>query len=130
VPKPYSCLFPGLKTEHENLTASRKFYTLTTELRFNEINLKPNMTTLNNDLTNLPNIGRTLAEKLKMVGISTPTDLLNTGSENAMIKIKTIDKEACINMLFALEGAIQGIRWHNLEKSKKLELTEFYNRLK
>jgi DNA transformation protein len=88
------------------------------------------MTRQNNDLTNLPNIGRTLAEKLKMVGISTPSDLLNTGSENAMIKIKTIDKEACINMLFALEGAIQGIRWHNLDKSKKLELTEFYNRLK
>ena len=87
------------------------------------------MTTQNNDLTNLPNIGKTLAEKLKMVGISTPRDLINTGSENAMIKIKTIDKEACINMLFALEGAIQGIRWHNLEKSKKLELTEFYNRL-
>ena len=87
------------------------------------------MTAQNNDLTNLPNIGKTLAEKLKMVGISTPRDLINTGSENAMIKIKTIDKEACINMLFALEGAIQGIRWHNLEKSKKLELTEFYNRL-
>jgi DNA transformation protein and related proteins len=76
------------------------------------------MTALNNDLTNLLNIGRTLAEKLKMVGISTPSDLLNTGSENALIKIKSVDKEACINMLFALEGAIQGIRWHNLEKSK------------
>jgi DNA transformation protein len=88
------------------------------------------MKTLDNDLTDLPNIGRTLADKLKMIGISTPRDLINTGSENAMIKIKTIDKEACINMLFALEGAIQGIRWHNLEKSKKLELTEFYNRLK
>jgi len=88
------------------------------------------MTTLDNDLTKLPNIGRTLADKLKMIGISTPSDLINIGSENAMIKIKTIDKEACINMLFALEGAIQGIRWHNLEKSKKLELTEFYNHLK
>ena len=88
------------------------------------------MTTQNNDLTNLPNIGRTLAEKLKIVGISTPSDLNNTGSENAIIKIKTIDKGACINMLFALEGAIQGIRWHNLEESKKRELTEFYNRLK
>jgi DNA transformation protein len=88
------------------------------------------MTALNNDLTNLPNIGRTLAEKFKMVGVSKPSDLLNIGSENAMIKIKSIDKEACINILFALQGAIQGIRWHNHEKSKKLELTEFYNRLK
>jgi DNA transformation protein and related proteins len=33
-------------------------------------------------------------------------------------------------MLFALEGAIQGIRWHNLDKNRKTELTEFYNRLK
>ena len=88
------------------------------------------MTTLNSELTNLPNIGRILAEKLKMVGISTPSDLINTGSENAMIKIKTIDKEACINMLFALEGAIQGIRWHNLDESRKQKLKEFYNRLK
>jgi DNA transformation protein len=88
------------------------------------------MTTQNNDLTNLTNIGRTLADKLKMVGISTPSDLINTGSENAMIKIKTIDKDACINMLFALEGAIQGIRWHSLDKNRKTELTEFFNRLK
>lgn len=88
------------------------------------------MTTLSNDLACLPNIGKTLAEKLKVIGISTPGDLINTGSENAMIKIKTIDKDACINMLFALEGAIQGIRWHSLDKNRKRELAEFYNRLK
>ena len=44
-------------------------------------------------------------------------------------KIKTIDNDACINMLFALEGAIQGIRWHGLDKKRKAELTEFFNRL-
>jgi DNA transformation protein and related proteins len=88
------------------------------------------MSTKSDDLTKLPNIGLTLAEKLKLVGISTPSDLINTGSENAMIKIKTIDKDACINMLYALEGAIQGIRWHNLDKNRKTELTEFFNRLK
>lgn len=88
------------------------------------------MTTKSDDLTNLPNIGLTLAKKLKLVGISTPNDLINTGSENAMIKIKTIDKDACINMLFALEGAIQGLRWHSLDKTRKVELTEFYDRLK
>jgi DNA transformation protein and related proteins len=88
------------------------------------------MTTLNNELTNLPNIGKTLAGKLIKAGISTPNDLIKTGSENAMIRIKTIDIEACLNMLFALEGAIQGIRWHNLEENRKTELKEFYNRLK
>ena len=88
------------------------------------------MTAENSELTNLPNIGSTLAEKLKMVGISTPGDLISTGSEDAMIKIKTIDKDACINMLFALEGAIQGIRWHNLDEYRKQELKEFFNQLK
>ncbi|MDX9726330.1 MAG: TfoX/Sxy family protein [Bacteroidales bacterium] len=88
------------------------------------------MATSKDDLTSLPNIGEALAEKLKLIGISTPDDLINIGSENAMIKIKTIDKDACINMLFALEGAIHGIRWHRLDKNRKTELTEFYNRLK
>ncbi len=82
------------------------------------------------DLASMPNIGKTLAEKLIVAGIPTPGDLKSVGSENAFIRIKTIDREACINMLYALEGAIQGIRWHNLEKDKKQELTEFFNRLK
>jgi DNA transformation protein len=81
------------------------------------------------DLVSLPNIGKTLAEKLKLAGISTPDQLKSTGSENAFIRIKTIDRDACLDMLFALEGAIQGIRWHNLRESKKLELKEFFKRI-
>ena len=30
-------------------------------------------------------------------------------------------------MLYALEGAIQGIRWHDLSKEKKDNLRDFYN---
>ena len=82
------------------------------------------------DLSKLPNIGKTLAEKLIQCGITSPDDLKSIGSENSFIRIKTIDHNACINMLYALEGAIQGIRWHNLDNNRKLELTEFYNRLK
>lgn len=87
------------------------------------------MKTSFDDLSRMPNIGRTLAEKLNTAGISTPEDLINTGSENAMIKIKTIDPGACINMLYALEGAIQGIRWHDLDDGRKLELKMFFNKL-
>jgi DNA transformation protein len=29
-------------------------------------------------------------------------------------------------MLYAIEGAIQGIRWHDLEDSRKRELKEFF----
>lgn len=78
-------------------------------------------------LTNLPNIGKTLADKLNMIGIKNEQDLKQTGSENALIKISTIENSgACINMLYALEGAIQGIRWHGLDSERKNELKEFY----
>ena len=76
-------------------------------------------------LTTLPNIGNTLAEKLIQVGISSPEELKNTGSENALLRIRAIDESACFNMLCALEGAIQGIRWHNLSAERKEELRQF-----
>lgn len=81
-----------------------------------------------NELENLPNIGTTLAKKLEKVGITNETELKSEGSENAIVKISTLENSgACINMLYALEGAIQGIRWHGLDKEKKQELKEFYN---
>lgn len=82
------------------------------------------------DLNSLPNLGGTLMDKLKAVGIETPEGLKNMGSENAFIKLSTIDSDACLNMLYALEGAIQGIRWHGLSESKKSELKAFYNMTK
>jgi DNA transformation protein len=78
------------------------------------------------NLTKLPNLGKTLVQKLIQVGIKTPKDLISTGSENAFIRLKTVDPTACINMLYALEGAIQGIRWHDLDKDKKKELKDFF----
>jgi len=78
-------------------------------------------------LTDLPNIGKTLAEKLIQADITSAQKLKETGSENALIKISVIENSgACINMLYALEGAIQGIRWHGLSTGKKQELREFY----
>lgn len=79
------------------------------------------------DLTHLPNIGKTVAEKLNKIGINTEQELVELGSKNAIIKISTLENSgACINMLYALEGAIQGVRWHGLNKEKKQELREFY----
>lgn len=80
-------------------------------------------------LTSLHNIGENLAEKLKMVGIVSPHILKSIGSENAFIRIKAIDHSACINMLYALEGAIQGVRWHKLEIARINELKSFFKQL-
>lgn len=76
-------------------------------------------------LSDLPNIGKILEEKLYKVGITTSEELINTGSENVLLRIRAIDQSACFNMLCALEGAIQGIRWHGLPKERKEELKQF-----
>jgi DNA transformation protein len=88
------------------------------------------MTARNNDLTALPNIGKVLAEKLKLAEIDTAEKLQSIGSENTFIRLKTIENDVCFNTLCALEGAIQGIRWHNLEKYKKEELRMFFEMTK
>lgn len=66
------------------------------------------------------NLDKTLADKLNLIGIKNEQELKSIGSENAIIKIATIENScACINMLYALEEAIQGIRWHGLDNDRK-----------
>lgn len=84
------------------------------------------MTNKKSELTRLPNIGKTLAGKLNQAGIKTADELKSIGVENAFIKLKTIDNDACSNMLFAIEGAINGIRWHDLSEQRKAELKVFF----
>ncbi len=82
------------------------------------------------ELSKLPNIGKSVEEQLNLIGIYSLEDLKQIGSKEAWLKIKEIDKSACINRLYALEGAIEGIRWHNLSEEKKLMLKEFYDFVK
>jgi DNA transformation protein len=78
------------------------------------------------NLQQLPNIGKILAEKLIQVGINTPEELYTIGTEYTFIRLLSIDETACFSELQAIEGAIQGIRWHNLPTERKEELKEFF----
>ena len=80
-------------------------------------------------LTKMPNIGKILADRLVKIGIDTPEKLKAIGSENAFIRLKIVDSGACLSMLCALEGAIQDIRWHDLDKVRKSELKAFLETL-
>jgi len=82
------------------------------------------------ELGGLINIGKAVEGQLNEVGIYTVEELKAVGSKHAWLKIRGIDCSACINRLCALEGAIQGIRWHDLDMDKKSELKEFYNSFK
>lgn len=80
-------------------------------------------------LSNMPNIGSVLEKKLIEVGITDPEALIQLGSKEAFMRIRTIDHTACLNMLYALEGAIGGVRWHSLSVESKEELREFFQTL-
>jgi DNA transformation protein len=78
-------------------------------------------------LTTLPNIAAKLDAQLTEVGITTIAELTAVGSREAWLCILARDPSACLMRLSALEGAIQGVRWHYLDDATKLSLKEFYN---
>lgn len=79
------------------------------------------------ELKTLPNIADKLEAQLNEVGIDSINALKQTGSREAWLRIASIDPSACYMRLCALEGAIQGVRWHHLEADKKKELKAFYD---
>ena len=78
-------------------------------------------------LTELPNIGPVLADKLAAIGVETHEDLVALGSVAAVLQIKEEDRSACYNMLYAIEGAILGLRWHAISKADRAALKERFD---
>ncbi|WP_432405926.1 TfoX/Sxy family protein [Wukongibacter sp. M2B1] len=77
-------------------------------------------------LSKLPNIGKALEEKLNNIDVLTKEELFTLGSKEAFKRIREVDKDVCFNTLCALEGAVQGIRWHNLSRETKDDLKKFF----
>jgi len=80
-------------------------------------------------LKKVVNIGSVSEKQLEQVGIVTLEQLKEIGSKNAFLQIKMLDPDACICKLYALQGAIEEVRWHYLPQATKDELLEFYNSL-
>jgi DNA transformation protein len=82
------------------------------------------------ELRSLPNIGPELERQLHEAQIDTVEQLKSVGSREAWLRILSRDPSACLMRLSALEGAIQGIRWHTLDEATKRELKAFYHEAK
>ncbi|MEA4846962.1 MAG: TfoX/Sxy family protein [Clostridiaceae bacterium] len=82
------------------------------------------------ELSTLPNIAAKLEAQLADAGITTIGQLKEVGSREAWLWILARDPSACIMRLSALEGAIQGVRWHYLDEDTKKSLKEFYKQHK
>lgn len=76
-------------------------------------------------LSDMSNIGKQLEKLLEEVGINTIDELKKIGSIEAGIRL-TLNNEFCANKLYAMEGAIQNIRWHELPKEYRDELYKKY----
>ncbi|MDW7732102.1 MAG: TfoX/Sxy family protein [Methanolobus sp.] len=83
-----------------------------------------------NNLNSLPNVGKKLEEQLQEAGIINAEELMHLGSREAFERIRTIDDTSCINKLYALEGAVRGIRWHHLPDEEKKSLKTYFMSLK
>lgn len=85
---------------------------------------------MSSELSKQVNIGKDTESKLKQVGIDTFEKLESIGSEQAFIKLQTIDPGACLCLLYGLEGAIEGVKSSKLSNEKKKELQEFFKMVK
>ncbi len=82
------------------------------------------------DLSKHINIGKDTEEKLIQVGIDSFEKLISVGSEQAFIRLQTIDAGACINLLYGLDGSLSDTKWNKLPTQRKAELLEFYQLVK
>lgn len=81
---------------------------------------------MKSDLRSHINIGKDTESKLIQVGIDSFSKLKSMGSEQAFLRLQTLDPGACLDLLYGLEGAIQGIKWHELSSEKKQSLQQFH----
>lgn len=82
------------------------------------------------NLSKLHNIGKSLEKRLTAVGIKDSEALLKTGCREAFLRLRLIEGDTCFNTLCAIDGAIKGIRWHNLSNEEKKELRKFFDSVK
>lgn len=82
------------------------------------------------ELIEMPNIGNVMRKRLASVNITTSDKLIKLGSKKVYKRLKDLEGDTCLDTLYGLEGAIEGIRWHDLSKEKKEELKELFNSMK
>jgi DNA transformation protein len=78
------------------------------------------------DLSQLPNIGKDTKAKLIQVGINSAEELMSIGTEQAFLRLQKLDPGACIQLLYGLEGAIEGLEASKLGVETKQKLLEFH----
>ena len=81
-------------------------------------------------LSSMKNIGKEMEHKLKNVRIDTAEKLAEIGAKEAFFRLKTKYPQVCPVHLYALEGAVQNIKFNELSETTKKDLKTFSDSLK
>lgn len=74
------------------------------------------------DAPKVLNIGGKSAAWLRQVGLRTWDDVHAIGSVEAFLRVKRAGFRPSLNLLYALEGALIGCHWQQVEISRRTEL--------
>ena len=80
------------------------------------------MSTSNQELLQLKNLGMASVNILHAIGINTYADLKRVGAVEAYRRIKARDINVSKVMLYALQGALMNVHWNDLETDMKAQL--------
>ena len=74
-------------------------------------------------------LGKTMEKKLHTVGIHSAEELIETGSKQAVFRLKEQYPGTCVVILYHLEAAIQGVSIKELDEVCKAELKAYFKQL-
>ncbi len=70
----------------------------------------------------LRNIGPKSSAWLRQVGLRTREDLAGAGTVDAFMRVKRAGFKPSLNLLYALEGALQDCHWQEVPEARRIEL--------
>jgi DNA transformation protein len=73
-------------------------------------------------LRDLKNLGPASEKMLRAVDIHTPEDLASLGAAEAFLRVRENELHPSLNLLYALEGALQDIHWNALSDEVRARL--------
>ena len=74
-------------------------------------------------------LGKTMEQKLRSVGIATAEQLWETGSREAVLRLKEKYPGTCVVILYHLEAALRGVPLKALDPERKAELKDWFCQL-
>lgn len=74
-------------------------------------------------------LGKTMDQKLRSVGIATAEQLRETGSREAVRRLKEKYPGTCVTILYYLESALRGAAMKELDPAVKAELKDWFCQL-